>query len=150
MRENGCTDLQADVHTEDKNDFGVNEEDGYEEVDVIIYLESVRGGIAGGLNVIGVVKLDAVVDGSSVGERCRIRCRKELMADEDVPAVKKAANKDRQDSLCVRARKDIKDTVARVQKLADGKLKLSNKTFHLFRTRVKLVCNNEFHDLAYT
>lgn len=107
-------DPQADVHTEDENEFGVDVLHANEEFDINIGLWSVRKGIAGKLRVIVVVKLVVVVGWIGVGECWRHRCRMELMADEEVTIWKEAASKDRQATWCVRKRKDVKDRMTAV------------------------------------
>lgn len=68
VHENGCADTQADVHTEDANDFGKVVEDANEEVDADNGLESVRKGISADLRVIVDMNLYVVVDCIQVGE----------------------------------------------------------------------------------
>lgn len=69
LHENGCADLQADVHNEYENNFCVDVEHADEEVEVDVGLESVKELIAVGLRVIVLVELDGVADWMHVGER---------------------------------------------------------------------------------
>lgn len=61
VHESECRDLQADVHTENENEFEIDVEGADEEVDMNVGLEGVKE-IVFGLRVIVIVKLDAVVD----------------------------------------------------------------------------------------
>lgn len=48
MHANGCSDLRGDVHTEDKNNFGIDVNDANGKDDGDTDIESVRKGSTGG------------------------------------------------------------------------------------------------------